>query len=436
MASLAHGRWLPSLLLDVVYLKAIYQDLYPSPEGRAMSSSLPAIFLPQRLMLVAVLCLALSSMGYGRTITLARDGSGEFSILQHALDAAASGDTILVGPGEYTEMFPVQYPGYPWEVDVAGNITVPELTIIGAGPAVTIIGQPTQIIDYSHYSPLALGWLGGGSCKVEDLTLRNSYDGFQAADGSVFVENCEFSENVRGLTWINIGSGGRITNSTFFTSFLSSDAQLGLYGMGGGAFIENCNFSMATFGIAIEASRVDDVLIDQCEIYNARIGIQISAGAGCLINDCQIHDCEFIGVNLTPVAARCEIRDSEVSGELWAVNVREEGIFFATNSIFSGGSYGVMKFTNSAPVYVRYCDLIKGSSAYSIDCVQFPDYGNIQHDFLGNYWGTGDAGLIASWIHDIHDDPAILAEVLYTPFYGGPVDTETTSWGDLKALWR
>jgi len=95
-----------------------------------------------------------------------------------------------------------------------------------------------------------------------------------------------------------------------------------------------------------------------------------------------------------------------------------------------------MKFVNTAPAYVRYCDLIKGSSAYSIDCVQLVDYGNMQHDFLGNYWGTGDAALIASWIHDIHDDPAILAEVLYTPFYGGPVDTETTSWGDLKALWR
>jgi len=119
-----------------------------------------------------------------------------------------------------------------------------------------------------------------------------------------------------------------------------------------------------------------------------------------------------------------------------AVWVDAEGVLAATHTIFTGGTNGVMKFVNTAPAYVRYCDLIKGSSEYSIDCVQFPDYGNIQHDFLGNYWGTGDAGLIASWIHDIQDDPAIVAEVLYTPFYGGPVDTETTSWGDLKALWR
>jgi hypothetical protein len=382
------------------------------------------------------LLLTLCSGAQGRTITLARDGTGEFSILQQALDAAASGDTILVGPGEYTEMFPVKYPGYAWDVNVVGNITVSDLTILGSGPNVTFIGQATQVIDYSHYSPLALGWLGGGSCRVEDVTLRNSFDGFQAADGSVFIENCAFSENARGLTWIDIGSGGMIKNSTFYTSYRSSNAQLGLYGTGG-ALLEDCVFSNAPVGYAIVVSRVDDIVINQCEIYNARIGIQISAGAGCLIRDSLIHDCEFYGLTMTAVAPRCEIRDSEISGGKMAVWVDAERVLAATQSIFTGGTYGVMKFVNTAPAYVRYCHLIKGSSTYSIDCVQFADYGSIQHDFIGNYWGTGDTSLISSWIHDIHDDPSILAEVLYEPFYGGgPVDNETTSWGDLKAMWR
>ena len=109
-------------------------------------------------------CLAVlgAQVAQSRTITLARDGSGEFSILQHALDAAASGDTILIGPGEYTEMFPVKYPGYGWEVDVVGDIKVSEFTIIGAGSSETYIGQSIQDIDFSHYSPLALAWQGGG----------------------------------------------------------------------------------------------------------------------------------------------------------------------------------------------------------------------------------------------------------------------------------
>ncbi|MBU2501767.1 right-handed parallel beta-helix repeat-containing protein [bacterium] len=389
-----------------------------------------------RFIISIALLLSLCSGAQGRTITLARDGSGEFSILQHALDAAASGDTILVGPGEYTEMFPVKYPGYAWDVEVAGHVTVSELTIIGAGPEVTIIGQANQNIDYVHYSPIALGWDGGVSCRIENATLRNSFHGFLAFDGPIFVNNCRFVDNVEGLWWINVGSGGWVKNSTFYTSYVSSHALLNMYGTGGGALVDNCIFSDAPHGYAVLLSGVDDIAINNCEIFNARIGVQISAGAGCLIRDTRIHDCEFYGLTMTAVAPRCEIRDSEISGGKMAVWVDAEGVLAATQTIFTGGTTGVMKFVNTAPAYVRYCDLIKGSSAYSIDCVQLVDYGNMQHDFLGNYWGTGDAALIASWIHDIHDDPAILAEVLYTPFYGGPVDTETTSWGDLKALWR
>ncbi|MBE0535187.1 MAG: right-handed parallel beta-helix repeat-containing protein, partial [Phycisphaerae bacterium] len=47
-----------------------------------------------------VLCLSLAC--YGRTITVALDGSGEFSTIQGAIDAANNGDSIVVGDGVYT----------------------------------------------------------------------------------------------------------------------------------------------------------------------------------------------------------------------------------------------------------------------------------------------------------------------------------------------
>ncbi|PIV81377.1 hypothetical protein COW53_04670 [bacterium CG17_big_fil_post_rev_8_21_14_2_50_64_8] len=55
-------------------------------------------------------------------------------------------------------------------------------------------------------------------------------------------------------------------------------------------------------------------------------------------------------------------------------------------------------------------------------CVQSTAVGAVRHDFRGNYWGTDDPGQIEAWILDGHDDPAIRAEVLYTPFATGSTD--------------
>jgi hypothetical protein len=60
----------------------------------------------------------------------------------------------------------------------------------------------------------------------------------------------------------------------------------------------------------------------------------------------------------------------------------------------------------------------------------------VVHDLRNNFWGTTSATDIQSWIIDHNDDPNIAATVLYTPFAGQSVPAETTTWGDLKALFR
>ena len=67
---------------------------------------------------------------------------------------------------------------------------------------------------------------------------------------------------------------------------------------------------------------------------------------------------------------------------------------------------------------------------------QAEPYGPVVHDFTANYWGTTDPAQVAAWIWDGNDDPSLFATVLYQPMANGPVGAETTSWGDLKAMWR
>ncbi len=60
-----------------------------------------------------------------------------------------------------------------------------------------------------------------------------------------------------------------------------------------------------------------------------------------------------------------------------------------------------------------------------------PDIGHDQQ-----LLGTDSAATIASWIVDGNDNPAIYAVVQFEPFANGPVPTDSTFWGDLKAQFR
>jgi len=75
-----------------------------------------------------------------------QDGSGDFLALQPAVDAAASGDTILIGPGWYQELNWVDHYGTP--IEVAAYWTDDrDLFFIGTSAAEVKIG-PSSYVAY------------------------------------------------------------------------------------------------------------------------------------------------------------------------------------------------------------------------------------------------------------------------------------------------
>jgi len=57
-------------------------------------------------------------------------------------------------------------------------------------------------------------------------------------------------------------------------------------------------------------------------------------------------------------------------------------------------------------------------------------------DMRGNFWGTDNPDSIQAWIEDISDDPAINYRILWEPYNGGPVPSETSTLGSVKSLFR
>ncbi|MCH2133655.1 MAG: hypothetical protein MK116_07885 [Phycisphaerales bacterium] len=87
------------------------------------------------IIVTIVACLGLAGSAAADTIYVAQDGSGDYTTIQAAVNAATSGDEIIVGPGTYTSTS-----DYVVEVDT----TIPFTLRSSDGPEATIVDGETQ----------------------------------------------------------------------------------------------------------------------------------------------------------------------------------------------------------------------------------------------------------------------------------------------------
>ncbi len=109
--------------------------------------------------------------GSARTWHVERDGSGDFVVIQDAVDAASPGDVIQLGPGRFDEWeFRQGNPQYPVYVQVEKN-----LSFVGAGMGETIIG-PVAVEVHPPNQYYVTGILVYGTdmqVSICDLTVEN-----------------------------------------------------------------------------------------------------------------------------------------------------------------------------------------------------------------------------------------------------------------------
>jgi hypothetical protein len=163
---------------------------------------------------VAIVTLLVAGSALGATITVRKDGTGDFAVIQQALNVAAAGDTILIGPGEYLDKTWIRFPAWSHDIESFANVTVDNLTIIGAGADQTLIGPTTYSGNTITESPMVMTYIEGADLRLEGVCLRNSDCGLYMS-GRLFVDRCVFYDNGHNLWWESIGSGGWIRDSQF-----------------------------------------------------------------------------------------------------------------------------------------------------------------------------------------------------------------------------
>jgi hypothetical protein len=379
--------------------------------------------------IVLLMMLLLPAVAPARTWHVRKDGSGDYTVIQDAVDHAAAGDTIRIGPGRFEEKRPFSSTpvgaAEKWTFDVFVAVTVSDLTIIGSGATQTVIGWPTALGGGPDQPKVICTTRRVNRLVVEDLAIENVFNGiYRTQGGSLEVRRCR--------------SLGCLSSVTTWSEL--------------GTLVEDCYFQDIDYGvISWYPARNLTVLRSQFE----RCEVSFDHTASATISDCSFNGytvgCQFannstggvynsnftnqvnVGIVVT-TGSVATVAGNQVVGSGINLYARTSATVTGWDNVFAGGSYATIAISNSN-VQLHGSHLLHGSGpTILLDTFLNPPVRTL--DMTGNYWGTDSAATIASWIIDGNDNPTIYGLVQFEPFLGQPVPTEPKSWGDLKASFR
>jgi hypothetical protein len=376
---------------------------------------------------LALLALVACSGHVGaRTWRVARDGSGDFTAIQPAVDAASPGDTIRIGPGLYKEttLFPPDGSRDFWPKPTHLAVTVDDLTIVGAGPTRTILGP--EVPDTSPDGPA--GVMTGSSIStllIRGLTVDGGYFGMHLA-ADVEVIDCEIRNCAYGIVHQD-------RYHLVVTGCYSHGMSCGIAtGFHSDATIAKCWFRDMDKGISSSGASL--VRVQDSEFGDVGIAMQF-IHIHAVVQSCHV-DRSHWGAVVLDCGASVNLSNNvlDASDGYYSLAATGPSQVEGSGNVFSGGTEATLFFSKTA-VGLQGNRIQRGDG----ELVHLEYYTQTPPrtlDMRYSDWGTTDGAEIAAWIWDGHDDPEIQAIVLYEPFVGQPQGTVRQSWGEVKASYR
>ncbi len=386
--------------------------------------------------------MSLATPASARTWYIEKDGSGDFTVIQEAVDAAVSGDTIRIGPGRFDD-YTTDYSHPPAVFDICVMVENKDLIIVGAGAGSTIIGFSTYPATPRDSAGITCWPLN--ELVVQDLSVENVLYGAYVVSQSFVFQRCGFrNSTIQGCVGVS-GENlqGGLVSDCLFESLWQGVGPI--YICPNGIVVENCNFTNCHTGFEAQYSSSQNMLLDRCTFINCYDGAGIDYGAGG-----EIRDCVFSGqadgggiVFAESGDVRAVGNEIDITGNLFG-----EGILVVPRSTSSIVVTGNIFRSNKSCVYIaRPGDvsfhgnhILPQGEGYAVRTYEYDDeelhYPEPVHiDLTENYWGTTDVDEIAARILDYHTNPNYEVIVDFQPMADGPVPTQVRTWSDVKAMW-
>jgi len=393
---------------------------------------LPAVYL--------VLMIVVISPVFAATWSVERDGSGDFSIIQLAVDVAASGDTIRVGPGRYDEKQLVTCPG--WSDSVRVLVSQEELTIVGSGTE-TIIGQadPWDIEQGYHKGIVASDFWGNSAIRIENLHMENMRTALYTSYTTpciVEVRNCSFYGNNNSITLNSEGGVAQIVDSEF-NHMQRNGAHVS--GWSQTEFVmRRCTLRLWDVHQwpqqHLYLDGVQNALIEDCDFLEGSIAAVLSSGGSSFFKDCLFDGQSNICVGPSILTNVTVDRSIFRNGNIVFSSQTSDNQLVVQNSVIESVADCSFMISYTGTVSVHDCDLAKGERGV-VWVSDINNCGTVQTlDMTNNYWGTDDPDSIQAWIRDNNDSEDACFIIDYEPYLDESTPVESKSISNLKSLFR
>jgi hypothetical protein len=392
---------------------------------------------PKWFVLLAMGLLAIGSISQARTWRVERDGSADFTTIQPAVNAAASGDTIQIGRGWFDEKELVTCPGWTEYV----RVLVPQavLTIIGSGPATTI-GQfaAWDLSQGDHMGIVGGSIFGNQELHVSNMTFANMFIGVNAEDNLFVLDNCIFYGNCLSISSWD-GSSTTIRNCTF--QDVSRNGRHIFVGGLENIEIQNCMLSLdyeypwPQRHISVENGT--NAVIEDCELVGGSGAFGAGTFANVTVRRCLLDHQSNYAVAFSE-GGSIEFEDCTFDHQVVPLRPsHDNNRIVARRCRFLNVSECILAAGYVGDVSIQDCDLARGNRGVVWIDDRDPSYPPVRTiDMTNNYWGSDDPDSIQAWIRDANDSNLARFRVDYAPFASESTPTEPTTWGALKSLFR
>ena len=354
-----------------------------------------------------------------------QDGSGDFTVIQQAVDAAAPGDTIMIGAGRFSEY--TQFPGPGWTEDVYVVIQTDDLTLIGQSPNMTHVGPETPNHDPAFEAPKVIVGIFITALKIINLKIENAHEGIYRMGGNLILLDCI----VRGCDTGLIGTteeGMTIERCQFLDNITTG---ISTHPPAQNILVRDSFFANDTANISFNGT--SNAFVYNCTIQGGTTGAKFTDYSTGGMYDSEVINVQNVSVSVRVVSSAVLERNRLIGGQS-NLNISTVSYVEGSGNILSGGIYATIRNSHSTMDF--HGNHILNTGGHSVLLVAFFDPPDITINLTGNYWGTTEADSISAWVWDGYDDPSIHAFVDYEPFSNQPLPTEKKSLGEVKALYR
>ena len=371
--------------------------------------------------------LALSSGAQARTWMVEKDGSGDFTIVQDALDVAASGDTVRIGAGRFDDFAVAE--GIP-NLAIIAHVKSGNLVLQGKGRDETILGPEERLPDSQLLEYGIVRLEPGTVTLIQDLSIVNSRGGLNVS-GRLTLDRVRVAGHWAGV--FDGASEPLIVRNSHFEDCSNYGILTGPEGAE--ATVEDCTFFNAQEGVHLIG--IETGIIRRCtfsaDMYN-RTFVMVTQGSYAVIEDCHFLESPgYYGVDV--VSARATLNNNWFGLGQINVTARSGGYFEGSGNVLRGGtreSVRLMGYTAGASFHGNDIYNPIGST---VRLMGFQTLATKPLDLTDNWWGTVDPDSIQAGFAYENSNPEMF-ELLWQPFRTEPVPVEKNSMGGLKALYR